>query len=53
MSDFMETGGLVPLSDGWFLEVETNIKFRLDEDGTPIGEDGRPLDDDYDDEDER
>ena len=40
--DFMEVGALVPLKNGWYLDTETNTKFKLDEDGNPIDELGLP-----------
>jgi len=41
--DFMELGTLVPLEDGWFLDIESDTKFRLDEDGLPVNESGQRL----------
>ena len=39
-SDFMEVGSVVPLSDGWYLDRETNVKFRFDDEGQAIDEQG-------------
>lgn len=41
--DFMEMGALVPLKDGWYLDTNTNIKFKLDEDGNPVDAYGMPI----------
>lgn len=41
--DWMETGTVVALADGWFLDTEARIRFRLNEDGVPVGEDGQPI----------
>jgi len=41
--DFMEFGTLLPLGDGWFLDQETNTRFRLDENGNPVNELGEYL----------
>jgi hypothetical protein len=41
--DWMETGSLVRLSDGWFFDTDLQVRFRLDENGVPVGEDGKPL----------
>jgi len=52
--DFMEVGSLVPLKDGWFLDTESNVKFKLDEDGNPVDAYGMPLFEElFDDEEER
>lgn len=48
--DYMELGDLVPLADGWYFDTETNTRFKLDEDGTPVDEWGEPIfeqDDDF------
>lgn len=37
----METGDIVGLPGGWFLDTATKIKFRLDEDGNPVDEHGK------------
>lgn len=39
-SDRMEVGSLIPLADGWFLDRETNVKFRFDEEGHAVDEKG-------------
>lgn len=41
--DFMELGSLVPLKNGWFLDTETNTKFRLDENGNPVDAENMPV----------
>lgn len=41
--DYMELGDIVPLKDGWYLDTESNTKFKLDEDGNPIDELGLPI----------
>lgn len=38
--DFMEVGSLVPLADGWYVDRETNVKFRFDEEGRAVDEQG-------------
>jgi len=40
--DFMEMGALIPLKDGWYLDTETNTRFRLDEEGNPVDALGLP-----------
>lgn len=46
MSDFIEMGSIVPLEGGWYLDKETNTKFRTDKDGNVVLEDGTVLMDD-------
>lgn len=50
--DFIEFGSLIALEDGWFLEKETLIKYKMMEDGSLVGENGEiiPFDDDTADE---
>lgn len=51
MSDFMEMGSIIALEGGWFLDKETNTKFRRDAEGNIVGEDGQVImaadDEDY------
>lgn len=52
MSDFIEMGSIIPLEGGWYLDKETNTKFRRDAEGNVLGEDGKVIvpadDEDYD-----
>jgi hypothetical protein len=41
--DWMETGTVVSLPEGWFYDTERKIKFRLNEDGAPVDKDGVPI----------
>jgi len=52
--DYMEFGSLIALEDGWFLDTNSQTRFRLDQDGNPINEKGEHLspDDMYGDDDE-
>lgn len=36
--DFMEIGSVIPLENGWFLDKDTEERFRYNEDGDPIFE---------------
>lgn len=48
--EMMIVGSLVPLKDGWFLDTNTNRRFRVDEDGNAVDEAGKRLTEDvYDD----
>lgn len=42
-SDFIEVGSVIPLQDGWFLDRETRVKFRFDEEGHAVDEKGELL----------
>lgn len=39
----MEVGTLVLLENGWYLDTETNTRFRIDEDGNVFDSDGSLL----------
>lgn len=43
MDDHMEYGRVVTLEDGWMMDTVTQQKFRINEDGDPVDEFGRPL----------
>lgn len=43
MDDFMELGSIVPLEDGWYLDTESDIRFRINEDGVPVDAKGVPI----------
>lgn len=38
--DYMQVGELIPVDGEWFLDTETGIRFRLNDDGDLIDEDG-------------
>lgn len=38
--DYMQIGQLVPVDGEWFLDTETGIRFRLNDDGDLIDEEG-------------
>jgi len=48
MYDHIEMGTIIQLADGWFIDKETNIRFRMDEDGNAIDEKGNPVFDEED-----
>lgn len=39
----METGEIIALPEGWYLDVVTRVKFRYDENGCPVDEHGNRL----------
>lgn len=41
MSDHMQTGELIGLPDGWYLEVATGRRFRMTDAGVLVDEQGR------------
>lgn len=41
--DHMEVGHVIPMEDGWFMDKETRVKFRFDDEGHPIDEQGTLL----------
>lgn len=38
--DYMQVGELIPLDGEWFLDTESGVRFRLDDDGNLVDEDG-------------
>lgn len=54
MEDRMQIGSLIPLKDGWFYDVDLDVKFHINESGERITEEGeRLLEDPFDDDEAR
>lgn len=41
--DFVETGEIIGLPDGWYLDTKTKTRFQVKEDGSVVAEDGTVL----------
>lgn len=39
-NDYMRVGELIPIEGEWFLDTETGIRFRLNDDGDLVDEEG-------------